>query len=60
MVSKRLIGNTGRTKKKASIFEYDDDVVPQETGDQQWNDLYTEVAHYQKIRMKKDKKKQMF
>ena len=26
--------NTGRTKKKRLIFEYDDDVVPQETGDQ--------------------------
>ena len=52
-----LIGNTGRrSKKKASIFEYDNDVIPQETDDQQWNDLYIEVTHYQKIRMKKEEK----
>ena len=31
-------------------------MVPQETGDQQYNDLYIEVTHYQKIRMKKDEK----
>ena len=31
-------------------------MVPQETGDQQYNDLYIEVTHYQKIRMKKEEK----
>ena len=53
-----LIGNIGRrSKKKTSIFEYDDDVIPQqETCDQQWNELYHEVNHYKNIRMKKEEK----
>ena len=53
-----LIGNIGRrSKKKTSIFEYDDDVIPQqETDDQQWNELYHEVNHYKNIRMKKEEK----
>ena len=38
------------------IFQYVDDVVPQETGDEHYNALYIEVSHYQKITMKGDEK----
>ena len=52
-----LIENIGRSKKKTSIFEYDDDVIPQqETCDQQWSELYHQVNHYKNIRMTKEEK----
>ena len=49
--------NTRRTKKKRLIFQYEDDVVPQETGDELYdNAVYIEVGHYQKITMTGEEK----
>merc|ERR1711867_175041 len=46
--------NTGRTKKKKSIFNFKNDVVPDETDSEQ--KLMVEVKHYQTITMTKEQK----